>query len=206
MYGRTDGNFSGSMELGGHGTYLTGAVHGTQVDIVRSCVICHTTMSTSSSNRFEFSLHTTGVTDWDGNGTAQDELFEIEGMKRTLLRYFGDGANRWGGAGKGPIGVGKVAPLADFTPAALPGGTITTSTVLGSAEWHKDFELNQANLSLSWAEAKALWNLELFLEDKSAGIHNPRFAAQIFYDAITNLNVNGATPALPIGGTRPASY
>ncbi len=51
-------------------------------------------------------------------------------------------------------------------------------------------------------KAEAYWNLQLFLYDRSDGIHNPTFAAQILWDSINALNtVAGA--GIPLGATRP---
>ena len=57
---------------------------------------------------------------------------------------------------------------------------------------HRDFAFNpsatQAQLTL--VQSQSFWNLRLYIDDNSQGIHNPTFAAQMLWDAINNLNVN----------------
>ena len=184
MYQPTS-RLGGTLELGGHGMYLTGDVHGSNVDIVQTCKTCHTSGAPwpSSNPKFTDSGHLAPY-DWDGKNGVQDKLLEIKGLRDTLIAYLGNGAANFGGAGKGPI-VGELDPLTDAT----------------SGEWNQDWQFNPVQTSLSLVISESFWNFKLFIEDHSGGIHNPTFAAQILYDAIDNLNDNAGT-SLTLG-TRP---
>ena len=185
------GNLSGTLQLGGHGFYLTGQVGTAQKDITALCKSCHSLAGTASGNTFSNPATHVAPADWDGNGTTSDKLVEIRGLRDRLLVYFYN------------------------NPAPAPGGVVTI--VAGSAwtgafpatepstlEWYKDFAIASSVTFATQAQAQAFWNLELFLEDRSNGIHNPTFEAQILWDSINNLNTSGA-PGTPItiGATRP---
>ena len=53
-----------------------------------------------------------------------------------------------------------------------------------SIVWNKDWSTSTANLYLTAAQAQAYYNFMLFNEDRSEGVHNPKYAAQLLYDAI----------------------
>jgi hypothetical protein len=183
-----DGRFRGNPELGGHGFYLTAAVHGSSKDIVETCVVCHSTSKFQTSypgGPYKgFTSNTlTAASDWDASGTTENILLEIQGLRDTLVSYFGDGATYFTGAGTGPIKDATASPAADQT----------------TGEWNRDWVFQDATLE-EW-QAQSLWNFKYFMDDKSQGIHNPIFAAQILYDAIQNLIDKGEP--LTVGTTRP---
>jgi hypothetical protein len=213
----------GTLALGGHGTYLTDAVHGTSKDLVDQCKTCHKTggpgsvwPTLASATTFQTSGHTSAV-NIDGLNGNQDILLEIEGLKKTLLGYFGNGANFLQityslDASKKYIGYTIAAAAAGMGPVtAVGGGNYTPGS---PADWHKNWEFNSysappidtypattlAYPALTLWQSQAFWNLKLFMEDKSAGIHNPTFAARMLFDAVQVLNDNGAALTL---GTRP---
>lgn len=169
---------SGTLQLGGHGMYLTGDVHGSEKDIVAVCSSCHTMGAT-------FETSHTAPADWDGDGSAEDKLLEIQGLADKLVVYFGTAANFTGGAG----------PIVNLTD----GGNVTSPD---PGEWNGDWEFVTSVGTLTEVQAQSLWNLKFYVEDHSGGIHNPTFAAQILYDAIDNLNDNAAA-GITLGGTRP---
>jgi len=203
-YGPSSGNLSGSLELGGHGTYLTGDVHGSAKDIVNLCKTCHVAGNTmgalawGAGTTFDASNHTFGV-DVDGDSFAYDELKEIDGLKKTLLGYFGTGTRFWQNAGLTTPGT------AGWGPIVLAPGTGTPADFAPGAswEWHKDWEFNPINKPyLNLQQSRSFWNFKYFMEDKSRGAHNPKFAAQILYDAVKNLNDPPLSAGLTLG-TRP---
>jgi len=180
------GNLSGSLELGGHGFYLTGDVHGAQKDITALCKTCHASAGTT------FPTTHLAPADWDGNGSVQDKLLEIKGLRNTLLGYFATAANFPGGTP---------------TPIVKPDG-VTTFTLDGTGvhnEWHQDWVFNQSStkIQLDAPQSQAYWNLKLSMEDRSGGIHNPTFVAQILYDSIDILNLDANYPVTLTKGTRP---
>jgi hypothetical protein len=170
------GNLSGSLQLGGHGFYLTGQVGSAQKDIVALCQACHTTVGATFPTTHQ------APADWDGDTFAKDKLLEIKGLRDRLLIYF--------------AGVGAVT-----TPSGAP--FVYTWVSPSTIEWKRDFVI-KSGVTLTQPQAQASWNLQLFLEDRSGGIHNPTFAAQILWDSINNLNATGG-PGTPIaiGNTRP---
>jgi hypothetical protein len=183
------GRLEGTLGLTGHALYLRGDVHGSDVELTEFCATCHTTAGEFDTNDFTDSDGSGGgglaAADWDGDSTVEHDLVEIQGMLDTLISYFGDGTNNFGGDGNGPI-VDAITGL-DYT---TPGG-----------KWMQDWEVSTATIP-TLVEAQSLWNLKFFIEDKSNGVHNPQFAAQILYDAIDNLNDNAAA-GLTLGATRP---
>ena len=163
----------GSLQMGGHGFYLTGAVHGAQKDITALCVNCHTTGTT-------FPTTHAAAADWDGStGAPKDQLVEIKGLRDRLIIYFSTPGN---------FPAGTPAPITNPAGGALGYAFVTPSTI----ELHRDFAFNpsatQAQLTL--VQSQSFWNLRLYIDDNSQGIHNPTFAAQMLWDAINNLNVN----------------
>jgi hypothetical protein len=199
-----------SIGLGGHAFYLQGDVHGSVKDVIATCNTCH-----NATDNFKVAgFDTAGADgaadaeeDWDGDGTTEDVLEEIDGLKDILLAYFGTGSNFYtpgtvlngntddsdaettddaedyfyvtGGDGNGPVNDGADTP-ADMT----------------TGIWMVDWEFDAAVIHQD--QVAAFWTFKYFIEDKSAGIHNPRFAAQMLWDAADSL---GETV-----GTRPAVY
>lgn len=172
-----------NSEMGGHGFYMSAEVHGSPKDLGDACLLCHDGDFgvDFSGHANDFEDNTIPAFDWDGNSVTENYLLEIKGMRDTLIGYFGDGATNFGGAGDGPI---------------EDAGTGLDYTVTGvSDERHRDWETAEA--TFDEAEAESWWNFLLFIEDKSNGVHNPTFAAQLLWDAIVNLNAAGAS--LPYG-------
>jgi hypothetical protein len=176
---------SGTLELGGHGMYLASEVHGSSKDLVSSCLEsgCHDTGSQFNPDypggpySDFFNNNKTATANWDGDATTENKLDEIKGLRDTLIGYFGTGGNFTGGQ----------APL-----------------TASSGEWGRDwdFQSQSTGNTMTLFQAQSFWNFKIFMEDRSMGIHNPTFAAQILYDAIDNLNTN-AGAGLTLGGTRP---
>jgi len=172
------------LQLGGHGFYLTGvggaATFGggpaAQKDVVVLCTSCHT----SASPTFE-GIHPT-VPDWANinGGNPADPLVEIRALRDKLVIYFINTPPK-------PM---KLAAGTSWDGSTLPVWPTTT------IEWNRDF-VAAASVTLSLVQAQSYWNLQLFNEDRSEGIHNPVFAAQILYDACVNLGI-------AVGATRPS--
>ena len=62
--------------------------------------------------------------------------------------------------------------------AFTPSFTATSSMLLG-----KDWSTSTTNLYLTVAQAAAYYNFMMFIRDHSEGVHNPKYAAQLLYDA-----------------------
>jgi len=182
------GNFSGTLELGGHGFFLTGAVHGAQKDIVALCASCHTAM-VKADTTFEQTHHSVDDWAWIKTGTATDPLIEIRALRDKLVNYF---------ATTGVSATLPIIPVPPVTQATITALPVWPTTI----EWNRDFAMNPATASLTTAQSQSFWNLKLFLEDRSNGIHNPTFAAEILWDAIVNLNtvVGGTGTPIDFGG------
>ncbi len=226
MYEPETGRLGGNLSMGGHGKYLNGAVHGNPVDLVAQCKTCHVSGGVGdpwptavTATTFESSNHTVG--DIDGDGFTDDILVEIEHLKKKLLTYFGLGSNFLTitytlDGNKNYTGYSIAAAIDGQAPVTdLSGDDYVPGAVLTDEQgWHRDWEFNgfsptsvdfgvtsiQAYPALTKWQSESLWNFKYFMEDKSAGIHNPTFAAQILYDAIKHLNDNGTVITL---GTRP---
>ena len=189
MFGVEDGRLSGTFQMGGHGMYLTADVHGSVKDLGKSCIVCHDEADEVASGDFEDNKF--GSFDWDGDGSVDENMLdEIMGLRDTLISYMGNGTAYWADIGDVPGDV-----VGDGAIVAIGGGDVTTG------EWNLDWEFAGVD-NATEVQAQAFWNFKYFIEDKSRGIHNPIFAAQILYDAIDNLNDNAAA-GLTLGATRP---
>jgi len=173
---------SGSLEMGGHGFYMSADVHGTEKDLGDVCLQCHTGEFTTdfSGHANDFEANSIPALDYDGDSVSENMLLEIKGLRDTLIGYFGNGIANFTGNGTGAI-VDAATGAADAT----------------SGEWHKNWDF-ASSVDVTKVQAQSLWNFKYFMEDKSHGVHNPKFAAQILWDAIKNLNDN-AGAGLTIG-------
>jgi hypothetical protein len=226
MYEPETGRLGGNLSMGGHGKYLNGAVHGSLVELVSQCKTCHVSggvgdpwPSAVTATTFDSSDHTVG--DIDGDGSTDDILVEIEHLKKKLLTYFGESSNFLSityalDGSKSYTGYSIAAASDGQAPVTNLGGLdYVPGTVLGDEQgWHRDWEFNGysppsvdyglttvlAYPVLTKWQSESFWNFKFFMEDRSAGVHNPTFAAQILYDAIKHLNDNGTAIGL---GVRP---
>lgn len=198
-----------SMEVGGHGMYLTANVHGVQKDFYQPCLTCHTySDKTAVTGVNQASIASTSKSSpmfysFVGGST---KLSDIKVAEATLLTYFADftkfyvSTSTGAAAGTDQSYAVVVKPTYDSTlsgtalaasVAAAGAPTIYTGTNAVNNAQHLNWAFNPGSPSVTPTQAQALWNLKLFEEDKSNGIHNPRFAAQLLYDAISTL---GLTP------------
>jgi hypothetical protein len=172
--------------MGGHGFYLTSIGGGpgapgvggasAKKDLVALCQSCHT----SASGTFE-GAHPPTAPDWayiNGGAVSNDPLVEIRALRDKLVVYFVNSAPQK------PL---KVVGTWNGTLPVWPASAI---------EWNRDFTSNSVTFA-TLPPAQSYWNLQLYLEDRSNGIHNPVFAAEILWDAIANLNAMGG-PGTPI--------
>ncbi len=195
-FGGSSGNAGASLQLGGHGTYLTGVVQGTQKDLVASCKQCHSSAGPGnnwgSGTTFNASGHHFAAKPSGFGNDTDDELVQIDYLKYTLITYFATGSNFTGG----------VAPIVSATGGAYLFPTTTPPTPPAPTwEMDRDWVFNSASSTLTQVQSQSYWNFSMFMYDRSRGVHNPKFAAQILWDAINNLNLH-AGASLPIG-TRP---
>ncbi|MDA8411737.1 MAG: hypothetical protein M0001_15295 [Treponema sp.] len=174
--------YNGDPSLGGHGTYLTS----NNGDYVGTCFQCHKNDGSGVGKNWLTSgtpaqydgtngmTFLTGDQHHDANGTAI--LVQIQTEANTLVKYFqAKGFLTW-----------------------TNGGTLNAD---GYYKYHRDFT-EKGSATATPAQAKAYWNLVYFFEDKSYGIHNPTFAADMLFDSITDLNTNAAA-ALAVPAKRP---
>ncbi|MGO9309050.1 MAG: hypothetical protein ACLQDL_08515 [Spirochaetia bacterium] len=171
------------LQLGGHGFYMTdgggpASVSGqaaAQKDVVALCTSCHT----SASATFE-GIHPT-VPDWANinSGNPADPLVEIRALRDKLVVYFYTTAPK---------------PIVLVAGSSWNGTVPTWPTTI---EWNRDFAEGPSVTFTTLAQAQSYWNLQLFLEDRSQGIHNPVFEAQILYDACMNLGGLGVSATRP---------
>jgi hypothetical protein len=209
-----DERMSGNLEWGGHGFYLTAEVHGAAKDLIANCTACHSSNdfynSADDPETEAFLYMDKAAADWDGSGGPAQRVFEeIQGLRNTLIDYFADGTNFVHVVLNTPVpdptdedtwtytysaGVAGDGPLVDATDVGTPDvDTGRADPVLGTNgyEWGQSYEFAEAEMTQTQAES--FWNLRYFIEDKSGGIHNPTFAAQMLYDAANNLGLTVGT-------------
>jgi hypothetical protein len=182
-----ESRMSGNLELGGHAFYLTAEVHGRPKDLVATCTGCHSAVKKPSA----FTDFDSAAADHDGDGKSEGLLDEIDGMKKTLITYLGTGSNFLDPANQSRRGSSGDGALA----------SVDNGMDVKAGEWYADWAFNSVVIK-SQAQARALWNFRFFIEDKSGGIHNPTYAAQMLYDAIEALNTEDRA-GLSLGTTRP---
>jgi len=184
---------SGTLELGGHGMYLTGDVHGTNSNVIGSCRNCHN--YPVSGTGAPILISSAGATMTGGFETAlapdlnvNTTLAAIRANRDLLIVYFGTNAT--------------------FTVGGNTGGRRLTAVgggdVLAAGEWQKDWVFTSSlagagSFTLTEANSFAYWNFLYFIEDKSHGIHNPYFAHQILYDSVQAVGLTpvGSPPDRP---------
>jgi hypothetical protein len=186
----TGGNTaSGSPQLGGHAFYqaaqvgtpalATGGETYSETDQVTLCQSCH------AGTGKTFPTYYTAPADWAGIGAGKDVLVEIRALRDMLLAYFYTQS-----VVTIPAGSWWTGPA--LAPASYPAPWNTPATT-ETLEWNRDFVVN-SGASVTQVQAEALWNLSLFLYDRSNGIHNPIFAAQILYDSCVAVGITGLGP------------
>jgi hypothetical protein len=183
MYGSADARLGGSLQLGGHGMYLTGEVHGQTLNVIGGCrsTSCHTWSSSDYTKTAAVPAgpgSLTGGFETSTSAAVNPYLDYARANRDLLIAYFGNGTTNFSGPGTGPI-------------ESLTGGDVA------SGEFGKDWVFAQANLTAT--QSYAFWNFRMFIEDRSQGIHNPRFAIEILWDAADAL---GLSPAA-VTGIRP---
>jgi len=181
---------SATGPLAGHNFYLTDY----RSDTTSGCKTCHATAFNSGNPfggvGFKQASITVKLTDYDGDGQANQLLVEIEGMRNTLIRYF---STDHGFQVSAPV-PGPLTPVQNLINPGQP---------CSKFNFHGDWAFNDGN-TFHWtpAQAKSMWDFKIVVEDRSQGIHNPRLSARLLYDAIKNLDVNEAA-GLPLGDARP---
>ena len=194
---------SGSLQLGGHGMYLTGDVHGTDTNVIGGCRAtgCHSfpTSATTLTAAATGSL-TGGFETATSPSTLNTYLDDIRAIRNLLIVYFGTGTNFYKTNVTDP---GTPSDPSDDTVLAGADGDgpiqgVDDGLNQTTGEWGLDWEF--AASRLTEAQSRAFWNFRYFIEDKSQGIHNPDFAFQILYDAADDLGLN---PDSVITNTRP---
>jgi hypothetical protein len=193
-----------------HGMYLTSTATG---DNVAVCAVCHNPSGTATHKVND------GGTSFKTFVTGSTLLTDIDSAKQTLLGFFGnpayffsvssgDGKSAgtpyvFAGFGVGATGaVQGVITVNGGVPAASGGAGGTTTLLPGQYipgatwVWKKDWEF-ASGVFMTVKEYQALWNFKIFAEDRSNGIHNPRYAAELLYDAITLINSDTG-----VGGVR----
>ena len=181
---------SGSLQWGGHAFYqmaqttIPGPATSTysEADQVNLCKTCHTTPAPGATFP---TVDTPPATDWVGGGagTGKDKLVQIRMLRDKLVNYF----TTVGGATK----AATITSATTYASLTYPAPWAATAVTW---EWNRDFILN-SNVALTQVQAEAYWDLQLFLYDRSNGIHNPTFAAQILYDSCSAVGL--------VVGTRP---
>jgi hypothetical protein len=139
--------------------------------------------------------------DWDGNGTTASTHDELEGLKVIFLQaiqaYAQGLGNTNGGTSQLCFNDANYSYWFVATAADLANGTCNSTTGWAAA-----------GTNTVWTPrlARATYNYKFAMKDPGAWAHNPKYAAQIMYDAIKDLNAGlvaaGKTP-VAFAGVRP---
>jgi hypothetical protein len=174
-----------------HGMYLTGATG----DNVAVCAVCHVTGGTATHQ-------TTSGTAFKTFVSGHNYLADIDTAKKTLLGFFGNPAFFYALSANGGATAGDAIVIGPAFGAAngavqgcttVAGATTPTTgqyTPGATWAWKKDWDFTSPSAYMTVNEMQALWNFKLFAEDRSDGIHNPQYAAQLLFDAITLINAD----------------
>ncbi len=184
-----------SGQVSSHAMYLTNRDAAGGSDNVAVCAACHVSGGTAT-------LHPAGSgTSFQTYVTGSTYLAKIDAAKQTLLTFFGNPAYFFSYTGAGTSGSPYVITGAyGATNGAVQGGTnsgtfspVTGSyTPLATYEWKKDWDFT-STVFMTVKVQQALWNFKVFSEDRSDGIHNPKYAAELLFDAITLINGDTGT-------------
>ncbi|HUX40169.1 MAG TPA: hypothetical protein VMV83_03290 [Rectinemataceae bacterium] len=176
-------------EQSSHGMYLlTASAANTPVDHISTCAYCHDTASATNigiaSGTFPYVSTGTSFQTAIGSGGGQ-ELADIYQAYSTLLNYFAVSGNFTGSA--------TTATAATAAPVSVTTTIVSTGLSDISNRFNVDWAYHGTGYYLTPSQAQAYWNLMLFAEDKSVGVHNPVYASQLLFDAITLINADTAT-------------
>jgi len=207
---------------GDHTNYLTAIdAAGNRTDRVAVCLTCHTAgtvyVDTYGAPAFDATKKTFAAAMVHKTASSTDATYyttlfaNIDTAKIALLNYFGKTANFYTGAtGTTPGVLGtQIAPIttvanyesgtkADYTYSA---GTASIPADRWMVEWRFNAGRNATGgtnkVYMSLKQAQAFWNLEVFAYDKSGGMHNPVYAAQLLYDAIELVKADAIGTSIP---------
>lgn len=219
-----------SSTFGGHAFNISGNVHGTNVANPAGCQpagchsqtdgsrVCNTLVeSTSTSNCWYVN---------DNTGIPQNLVTKKSGMMRDGDAILEKGADTAQYSEKLAELMAKLADpdnptpcngaLASYYATILGTATITWSTIPNSASitdrrcapTNASYTLPKDAAATSTTNTvklvKAMWNYNMVREDKSKGVHNYRYAAQLLWDTLVDLNQPGFLPTTgPLVTTRP---
>ena len=215
-----------------HGMYLTGATG----DNVAVCAVCHSPKMSDGTTPITWVTHNanTGSTTFRDFVTGSTLLADIDTAKKTLLGFFGNPAfffnynssttpitvtSTYGGTDTAVTGsLGTHGAVQACTTAPVPALPIsqTVSTRRGTFgatwAWKKDWDFagttpsRAATVYMTVKVQQALWNFKLFSEDRSNGVHNPKYAAELLYDAINLINTDTGAGGVAITGAFTTAY
>jgi len=155
----------------GHENYL---VTDAGVDNVALCQTCHTSTADKAATTFV------------GIKATTNNLKNLDTAQRALLTYFGKPSNFMSSASSSATALSDTtgnAPVQKLSTSGTAVAGLWAPATTDGIVWNKDWTYNSSNKYMTQAQAQALWNLMLFYEDRSLGVHNPQYAAQLLYDA-----------------------
>jgi hypothetical protein len=208
-------------QVSSHGMYLTNRDAAGGSDNVAVCAVCHVAGGTATHLN-------TGTTAFKTYISGSTLLADIDTAKGTLLGFFGNPAfffnynsitspitvtSTYGGTDTGGS-LGAHGAVQGGTNAGSPptftaaGGQYIPGTTWA---WKKDWDFagtipgtRTPTVYMTIKVQQALWNFTIFMQDRSDGIHNPKYAAELLYDAINLINTDTAAGGVAtIGGWVP---
>ncbi len=141
-----------------------------------NCAACH--LNVSSESDF-VNISKSGL-DYDGDGTVESMHDELEGVKAKLMSAITSYATNVVGT--------DIAYVPAVPPAATNGWYKSAGGVVSSTLYEPT---TTPVTSGKWTPRllKAAFNYDLVYRDANAYVHNPKYAIELLYDAIENLNV-----------------
>ena len=179
----TSGHYSGDScvechvtknTTNGHSMYL--ARYDDTSAQVQVCATCHAGVTTSAST-FEAAMPAAYAAKLANIITAEEEL----------IAYFSDvgkfyttptGLKTAGGSSVGVVGTNQ-APIYKASATAAP----YDYTFVAGDRYGNQWKVYTTAMYGTLKQTEAFWNLLVYEEDRSQGIHNPTYSAQLLYDA-----------------------
>ena len=139
--------------------------------------------------------------DWDGNGTIGSTHDELEGLKVIFLQAIQAYAAALGNTN------GGTSQLC-FNDANYSYWFVATASDIASGTCNSTTGWAAAGTNTVWTPrlARATYNYKFAMKDPGAWAHNPKYAAQIMFDAIQDLNAGlqaAGKATVPFAGVRP---
>lgn len=186
------GTYGFSPNVSGHSFNAVGMVHGAEKANTSGCVTCHTAKTSSTAGLEALAVGAQGALPVSGHLRSGDAYYDTG---KSTKHY--DTINKLMTALINPVtGKGLLESAYLRTDVATKSITVSADG-RGALTFTTSPKFPTATANTPAARfAKAYYNYNYIREDKSFGVHNPTFAAQLLWDSCEDLLKLGATSSV----------